>query len=143
MRKERRKRGRKGKTRERGRGKRKEGGREERRQRDGGKENGRKGERKEARLGGEGEENLVIGIISAQTYFYLLEIEPKSQPGCLLCPVHILAMLLCFRCPVMLLGSDQWEPVLENLFPQGMSAFCRCLLTYQQLERCLTQFLNH
>ena len=39
------------------------------------------GRRKVREAGGPGEEDLVIGIISAQTYFYLLEIEPKSQPG--------------------------------------------------------------
>lgn len=102
-------------------GKRKEGhkgGKEEKRGRkdkirgrEKGKEGRREGGLKRGRLGEQGEQNLVIGIISAQTYFYLLETEPESQPSCLLYPGHISAVPLCFRYLVMLLGSDQGEPV--------------------------------
>ena len=102
------------------RGKGKKGIREERRKRgrkdkirgrEKGKEGRREGGLQRGRLGEQGEQNLVIGIISAQTYFYLLETEPESQPSCLLYPGHISAMPLCFRYLVMLLGSDQGEPI--------------------------------
>lgn len=53
---------------------------------------------------------------------------------------HAQSMWLRFRRPVTLLGppvvqgSDRWDPVQGNLFPQGTGALCKCLLTYQQLE---------
>lgn len=80
------------------------------------------------------------GHLSAKTNVYLLETVLESQPELLARPVHVPAMWLRFRRPVTLLGppvvqgSDRWDPVQGNLFPQGTGALCKCLLTYQQLE---------
>lgn len=74
---------------------------------EGGREEGRKEKRKGrgsggggkgGRLVGRGAENFLMGTISAQADFYLLEVERKPKHSCLLCPGHSSAMFL-FQMP--------------------------------------------
>lgn len=66
---------------------------------------------------GRGEDHVAIGVISAQMYFHLLEMEPRSQPELPPLPSPHVCTLLCFKCPVVLLAlpvfqsSNQWDPV--------------------------------
>lgn len=88
-----------------------------------GTKRGKKGEeiweerRKGRKAGGRGEDHMAIGVISAQMYFHLLEMEPRSQPELPPLPSPHVCTLLCFKCPVVLLAlpvfqsSNQWDPV--------------------------------
>lgn len=78
-------------------------------------EKGRRGKGRKA--GGRGKENLVTVIISAQTNFYLLEMEPTSQaelppvPSPHFCHVPLFQMPceMWMGLPVFQ-GLDQWDP---------------------------------
>lgn len=113
------------------------------------KQGGREGGREERRqAGGEGKKTW-LWVSFLLKYSFTSCSGTKIPTAAVSTAQSVICRLLCFRSPMVLLGlpvfqsSNQWDPAQEMSVPQGMSVPCRCLFPFQQLELCITQFLNH
>lgn len=139
--------------REKGEDKREEGGKEGRREggKDRGRVEGKMGGRKKGREGGR-DEGRDAGGTRGTKFGYrhhfctniLLPPGDRTRIPTRLPPIprpHFCHATL-FQIPCDAVGLRLVGASLRKSFPTRYECFCRCLLTYQQLEHCLTQFLN-
>ena len=128
------------------RGKGKKGIREERRRR--GRERGKEGRREGRRVQGR-EAGGTRGTKFGYRHHFCTNIRlppgdrtriPTKLPPI---PKSHFCHATLFQIPCDAVGLRPVGASLRKSFPTRYECFCRCLLTYQQLEHCLTQFLNH